>query len=190
MGGKNECNSHTTIKYYTLLLTGFDNSHITPCDKQQRKYAEVGYSKYVKDNTQYIQDGVYVAKGLYSKYAEDGVYVAKGEYSKNAEEDASVKEGHNKPLTKEGNNKPLAKDGNWLGMTMSSLPQVQLAACVMQDDNEPLATKGLMTAYTVQGNDKPLTTIGDWATTFDDSEGAKVLTIKLIMLIVISYHCN
>jgi hypothetical protein len=40
-------------------------------------------------------------------------------------------------------------------------------------------------AYPVQGNKEPLTTIGDWATTFDDSEGAKTLTIKLITLIAI-----
>ena len=34
----------------------------------------------------------------------------------------------------------------------------------------------------MQGNNKPLTTIGDWATTFSDREGAKALTIKLIVL--------
>ncbi len=60
----------------------------------------------------------------------------------------------------------------------------------MQDDNEPLATKGLRTAHAVQGNDKPLTTIGDWATTFDNCEGAKALTIKSIAPIVIPYHRN
>jgi hypothetical protein len=42
----------------------------------------------------------------------------------------------------------------------------------------------------MQGNDKPLTTIGDWATTFDNREGTKVLTIKSIALIVIPNHCN
>jgi hypothetical protein len=42
----------------------------------------------------------------------------------------------------------------------------------------------------MQGNAKPLTTIGDWATTFDNREGAKVLTIKLIALIVTPYHHN
>jgi hypothetical protein len=139
---------------------------------------------------EYVQDGVYVTKGECSKYAEDSAYVAKGEYSENAEEDASVEEGHNKPLAIEGNNEPLAKDSNWLGMTMSPLPQGQLAAYVMQEDNEPLATKDLRTAYVVQGNDKPFTTIGDWATTFNDCEGAKVLTIKSITPIVIPYHCN
>ncbi len=108
--------------------------------------------------------GVYVAKGEYSKYAEDGVYSAKGKYSKKAKEDASVEEGHNEPLAKEGNDKPFAKDGNWLGTTMSPLPQGQLAA------------------YTVQCNNEPLTTIGDWDTTFNDHEGAKALTIKLIVL--------
>ncbi len=73
---------------------------------------------------------------------------------------------------------------------MSPLPQGQLAAYVMQDDNEPIATKGLRTAHAVQGNDKPLTTIGDWAMTLDDCDGAKVLTNKSIAPIVIPYHCN
>jgi hypothetical protein len=59
-----------------------------------------------------------------------------------------------------------------LGATMSLSPQGQLAV------------------YAVQGNDEPLTTIGDWATTFDDCEGAKALTIKSIALIVIPYHRN
>ncbi len=89
----------------------------------------------------YVQDGVYIAKSEYSKYAEDGMYSAKGKYSKNAKKDASVKEGHNELLSKEGDDEPLAKDGNWLGMTMSPLPQRQLAAYIMQDDNEPLATR-------------------------------------------------
>jgi hypothetical protein len=35
---------------------------------------------------------------------------------------ASIKEGHNEPLTKEGDNEPLAKDGDWLNTTMSPLP--------------------------------------------------------------------
>ncbi len=105
-------------------------------------------------------------------------------------EDASIEEGHNKPLAKEGNGKPLAKDGDWLGTTMSPLPQGQLAAYVMQDDNEPLTTKGLRTAYAVQGNDEPLTTIGGWARTYNNCEGAKALPIELILPIVIPYHCN
>jgi hypothetical protein len=37
----------------------------------------------------------------------------------------------------------------------------------------------------MQGNDKPFTTVGDWATTFDNCEGAKVLMIKSIAPIVI-----
>jgi hypothetical protein len=92
-------------------------------------------------------------------------------------EDASIKEGHNEPLAKEGDNGPLAKDGNWLGTTMSPLPQGQLAAYVMQDDNEPIPTKGLRTVYAMQGNHELLTTIGDWATTFNNCEGTKTLTI-------------
>jgi hypothetical protein len=45
-------------------------------------------------------------------------------------------------------------------------------------------------AYAVQGNDEPLTTIGDWATTFDNCEGAKALTIESIVPIVIPYQRN
>jgi hypothetical protein len=44
--------------------------------------------------------------------------------------------------------------------------------------------------YAVQGNDEPLTTIGDWATTYDDCEGAKALTIESIVPIAIPYHRN
>jgi hypothetical protein len=138
----------------------------------------------------YIAKGVYVTKGKYIEYAKDLMYIAKGKYGKYAKEDASVEEGHNKPLAKKGNDEPLAKDGDRLSTTMSPLPQGQLAAYVMHDNNEPLATKGLRTAYAVQGNDKPLTTIGDWATTFDDCEGAKALTTKSFVPIVIPYHCN
>ena len=133
---------------------------------------------------------MYIAKSKYIECAEDGLYNAEGRYGKYAKEDASVKEGHNEPLAKEGDDEPLAKDGDWLGTTMSPLPQGQLAAYAMHEDNEPIATKGLRTAYAVQGNDKPLTTIGDWATTYDDCEGAKVITIKLIVPITIPYHRN
>jgi hypothetical protein len=135
-----------------LSFAGCDDNHITPRNNQRRKYAEVKYSKYAKDGV-YIAKGVYVAKGKYIEYVKDVVYSAKGKYSKNAKEDASVKKGHNMPLAKEGNNVPLAKDGNWLGTIMSPLPQGQLATYVMQEDNEPLTTKGLRTAYAVQGND-------------------------------------
>jgi hypothetical protein len=34
----------------------------------------------------------------------NGVYIAEGEYGEYAKEDASIEEGHNKPLAKEGNN--------------------------------------------------------------------------------------
>jgi hypothetical protein len=125
---------------------------------------------------QYIQDGVYIAKGEYSKYAEDGVNITEGEYGKYNKEDASIEEGHNEPLDKEGNDKPLAKDGNWAGYNNKPSLQGQLAMYVMQDDNEPLATKGLRAAYAVQGNNKPLAKMGDWDTTFDDREVAKALT--------------
>jgi hypothetical protein len=42
----------------------------------------------------------------------------------------------------------------------------------------------------MKGNDKPLTTIGDWAMTFDNREGSKVLTIKSIAPIVIPHYRN
>jgi hypothetical protein len=151
---------------FMLLFTGCNNDHTAPHDNQQRKYAEVEYSEYAKD-------GMYIAKGKYIECPKDIMYDIEGRYGKYAKEDASIKEGHNEPLAKEGDNEPLAKDGNWLGKTMSPLPQGQLAMYVMQDNNEPLATKGLRTAYAMQGNNKHLTTIGDWATTFDDCEGAK-----------------
>ena len=67
---------------------------------------------------------------------------------------ASIKDSHNEPLTKEGDDKPLAKDGDWLSMMMSPLPQGQLAAYVMQDGNEHLATR-MSDMYIVPGNDKP-----------------------------------
>ncbi len=88
-----------------------------------------------------ISKGVYVAKGKYIEYAKDVMYIAEGEYGEYAKEDASVEEGHNEPLAKKGDDEPLAKDGNWLGTMMSPLPQGQLAAYVMQDNNKPLATR-------------------------------------------------
>jgi hypothetical protein len=179
-----------------LLFAGCDDDHTAPHNDQRRKYAEVEYGKYAKDGV-YIAKGMYVAKGKYVEYAKDVLYVTKGEYGKYAKEDASVEEGHNEPLAKEGNDKPLAKDGDWLGTTMSPLPQGQLAVYVMQDNNKPLTTRasdrvrcGIRAAYAMQGNNELLTTIGDWATTFNNYEGIKALTIKLIMPIVIPYHCN
>ncbi len=112
------CNNKT----FMLLCPGCDDDHIAPRDDWQRKYAEVEYDEYAKD-CMYIAKGMYVAKDKYIEYAEDIVYVADGEYGKYAKEDASVKEGHNKPLAKEGDDEPLAKDGDWLGTTMSPSPQ-------------------------------------------------------------------
>jgi hypothetical protein len=77
-----------------------------------------------------------------------------------------------------------------LGTTMSPSSQERLATYIMQDDNEPLATKGLRAAYAIQGNNEPLATMGVWATTFDDCEGAKVPTVKLIAPIAILHHCK
>jgi hypothetical protein len=77
-----------------------------------------------------------------------------------------------------------------LGTTMSPLSQGQLAAYVMQDYYEPLATKGLRAAHAIQGNDEPHAIMGDWATTFDDCEGVKAPTVKLIAPIAILHHCK
>jgi hypothetical protein len=60
----------------------------------------------------------------------------------------------------------------------------------MQDNNKPLITKALKAKYAMQGNDKPLATMGGWATTFDNHEGAKALTVKLIVPVVTPHHSN
>jgi hypothetical protein len=125
MQGKDECDSHATIKYYMLLFAGCNDDHIVPRYVQQQEYAKGGYGEYTRDGV-YVARGMYVAKGKYIEYTEDGVYIAKGKYGKYAKEDSSVKEGHNEPLAKESDNKPLAKDGDWAGY-----------------NNEPLATRAI-----------------------------------------------
>jgi hypothetical protein len=55
---------------------------------------------------------------------------------------------------------------------MSLLPQEKLAV------------------YAVQGNDEPLATKSNLATTFNDREGAKAPTVKLIALITTPNHCH
>ncbi len=75
-------------------------------------------------------------------------------------------------LPKKVTTNPLPRMATGLGAMMSLSPQGQLAV------------------YAVQGNDNTLTTIGDWATTFDNREGTKALTIKLISPIMIPYHRN
>jgi hypothetical protein len=99
---------------FMLSSAGCDDDCTAPHDNQRRKYAEVKYGEYTRDGM-YIAKGMYVAKGKYIEYTKDVVYVPEGEYGKYAKEDASVKEGHNKPLAKEGDNEPLAKDGDWAG---------------------------------------------------------------------------
>ena len=127
-----------------LLLARCNNDCTAQCKDQWRKYAKVEYIEYTKDV----------------------VYVAKGKYDKSTpKEIPSVEEGHNKPLTKEGLDEPLAKDGNWLSTTMSPLPQGQLTAYVMQDDDEHLATRTWTSCqatinrsrvtYALQGNNEP-----------------------------------
>ena len=61
---------------------------------------------------------------------------------------------------------------------------------LVQEDNEPLATKGLRTAYAVQGNDELLATKSNWATTFGDCKVAKVLAVKFIVPITTPHHHN
>jgi hypothetical protein len=134
----------TKIPLFILYQSAPDRlvrTKLAPDRTKPTLLCRLGTASTPKTTCEYVQDGVYVAKGEYSEYAEDEVYVAKGEYSKNAEEDASVEEGHNEPLAKEGDDEPLAKCGDWLGTTMSPLPQGQLAAYVMQDDVKPLATR-------------------------------------------------
>jgi hypothetical protein len=125
MQGKDEYDSHVTIRFYMLSFAEFKDDHTTPCNDQRLKYAEVKYGKYAETGV-YTAKGVYVAKGKYIEYAEDVAYVTKGKYGEYAKEDATVEEGHNKPLAKEGDDKPLAKNGNWAGC-----------------NNEPLATRAI-----------------------------------------------
>jgi hypothetical protein len=42
----------------------------------------------------------------------------------------------------------------------------------------------------MQGNNKPLAIMGDWAMTFGNREGAKAPTVKFITPIVILHHCK
>jgi hypothetical protein len=84
----------------------------------------------------------------------------------------------------------LPRMATGLGTTMSPLPQGQLAAYIMHCDDEPLAAKGNKVTYAVQGSNEPLTTLGDWATSFDDREGAKAPTVRLIAPIAILHHCK
>jgi hypothetical protein len=127
-----ECKGRTS-------LTPMQQSNIICCCLQEAKTTilrqatnssanmqRLGMAITPKMTRKYVQDSVYVAKGKYSKYVEDGIYNTKGKYRKNTKEDASVKEGHNKPLAKEGNDVPLAKDGNWAGY-----------------NDEPLATRAI-----------------------------------------------
>jgi hypothetical protein len=118
------------------------------------------------------------------------MYNAEGEYGKYAKQAAFVKEGKDEPFVKESDDELLPRMVTGLGTAISPLPQGQLAVYIVQDDDEPLSTKGLRAAYAVQGKNKPLTTIGDWAMTFDDPEGAKAPTVKLIAPIAILHHCN
>jgi hypothetical protein len=91
-------------------------------------------------------------------------------------------------LPKKATTNPLPRMATELGATMSPLQQGQMAPYIVQCDNEPLAPKGNRVAYAVQGNDKPLATMGDWAMTFDNCEGAKAPTVRLIASITILHH--
>jgi hypothetical protein len=122
----NKYDSHATIKYNMLLFAGCNDNHIAPSYDQLHEYTKVGYGKYTGDGV-YLAKGVYVPKGKYIEYAEDGLYVAKGKYGNYVKEDASIAN-------------PLPRMAAGLGTTMRPLPQGQLAAYVMQGNNEPLLT--------------------------------------------------
>jgi hypothetical protein len=47
-----------------------------------------------------------------------------------------------------------------------------------------------MVMYAMEGNDEPLATKSNWAMTFDNRKGTKVLAIKLIVPITIPHHRN
>ncbi len=49
---------------------------------------------------------------------------------------------------------------------------------------------GLRAAYAMQGNNKPLAKMGEWATTFDNHEGAKAPAVRLIASITTPHHCH
>ncbi len=83
------------------------------------------------------------------EYADDGMYDAEGEYGVYAKQAAFVEEGDNEPFAKESDDELLPRMATGLGTTMSPSSQGQLAAYIMQDDDEPLATKGLRAAYAV-----------------------------------------
>jgi hypothetical protein len=91
-------------------------------------------------------------------------------------------------LPKKATTNPWPRMVTGLGTTMSPLPQGQLAVYIVQCDNEPLTANGNRVAYAVQGNDKPFATMDDWAMTFDDREGAKAPTVRLIATITILHH--
>ncbi len=162
-----------------------------------------GTASMPKMTCKYVQDCLYVPRGEYSKYAKDSVYSAEGKYSKNTKEVASVKEGHNKPLAKEGENEPLAKNGAWAGyddelLTTRAIGHIRHARQWQASHHKGKWPCRLCQAimcciravYAMQGNDEPLTLIGDWAMTFNNREGTKALTIKLTVVIAIPHSRN
>jgi hypothetical protein len=62
MQGKDEYDSHATIKKIMLSFAGCNNNHIAPHNEQQHEYAEIGCGK-PKTTREYIQNGLYAAKG-------------------------------------------------------------------------------------------------------------------------------
>ncbi len=170
-----------------LSFAGCNDNCTTPRDDQRHKYAKVEYGEYVKD-------GVYIAKGM---------YVAEGRYGEYAKEAASVEEGHNEPLANKGNDKPLAKNGYWAGCEDEPLVTRAIGRVHHARGRRASCHKGkwprtscqatisrIRVAYAMWGNDEPLTTIGDWATIFDNGEGAKAPMVRLIAPNGILPHCN
>jgi hypothetical protein len=111
MQGKDKNNSHATIK-------------LSCCHAQDATTTILCHT--TTSGASIPQSSTASTPKTVCKYTNDGIYNAKGEYSKNTKEAASIKKGHNEPLTKEGDDEPLAKDGDWAGC-----------------NNEPLATRAI-----------------------------------------------
>jgi hypothetical protein len=150
-----------------LSFAGCDDNHIALHDDQWHKYAEIKYNECTKDS-------VYIAEGKNAGCTEEAVFAEKG---------------HKEPLAKEGTTNPLPRMVTGLGAMMSLFPQVHLPRMLCKATMNTLPQWD-MAMYAMQGNNKPLAILGNWASTFDYHEGAKVLAINLIEPIAIPYHCD
>ncbi len=117
------------------------------------------------------------AEGEYSKYAKDGVYVAESEHSEYAEQYVRSW-GRVQRVRLRGS---IRWEKQWRASRHKG--KWQRTSC-------QATISRIRVAYAVRGNDEPLTTIGDWATTFDDHEDAKGPTVRLIAPIATIHHRN